>query len=174
VENVLAPKVYLAHAGGGAVKASGALVIGDGVDIRTTDNLVNRGGLIDGANGRTVLVAGQDIVNREAPIMDSNLTSISYSQARVIAEQHARANLAEFAGSSSQILKSEYLEAEHCWMFFRSEEIDVPAEATLGMRWAYVVSKKGTYSMVQDLSDDQQRLRTYLQTMSDYFQRRGE
>ncbi|MQA18808.1 hemagglutinin repeat-containing protein [Rugamonas rivuli] len=68
VENVLVPKVYLAHAGGDAVKASGALVTGDGVAINTSDSIVNRGGLIDGANGRTVLVAGQDIVNQGGAI----------------------------------------------------------------------------------------------------------
>lgn len=101
-------------------------------------------------------------------------TPISLSQARVIAEQHARVDLESFVDSSSQVLKSEYLEAEHCWMFFRSEKIDIPADATLGIKWAYVVSKKGTFSMVQDLSDDQQRLQTYLQTMSDHFQKRGE
>ena len=68
VENVLVPKVYLAHAGGDAVKANGALVTGDGVSIHTSDSIVNRGGLIDGANGLTVLVAGQDIVNQGGAI----------------------------------------------------------------------------------------------------------
>jgi filamentous hemagglutinin len=62
-ETVLVPKVYLAHLGADAVKLSGALVTGDGVDIRT-DDIVNRGGVIDGGNGRTVLVARQDIVNQ--------------------------------------------------------------------------------------------------------------
>jgi filamentous hemagglutinin len=61
-ETVLVPKVYLAHLGAEAVKPNGALVTGDGVDIRT-DDIVNRGGVIDGGNGRTVLVAKQDIVN---------------------------------------------------------------------------------------------------------------
>ena len=106
--------------------------------------------------------------------MDSKLMPISLSQARVIAEKHARADLDGFISSSSQVLKNEYLEAEHCWMFFKSEEICVPKDATLGIKWAYVVSKKGTYSMVQDFSDDQQRLQTYLQTMSDHFQKGGE
>jgi filamentous hemagglutinin len=68
VEQVLVPKVYLAHAGHDAVKPSGALVTGAGVDIRTTDSIVNSGGLIDGGNGRTVLVAGQDIVNKGGAI----------------------------------------------------------------------------------------------------------
>ncbi|NVM78453.1 filamentous hemagglutinin [Duganella sp. SG902] len=68
VERVLVPKVYLAHAGHDAVKPSGALVTGAGVDIRTADSIVNRGGLIDGGNGRTVLVAGQDILNKGGAI----------------------------------------------------------------------------------------------------------
>jgi filamentous hemagglutinin len=66
-ETVLVPKVYLAHLGADAVKPSGALVTGDGVDIRT-DDIVNRGGVIDGGNGRTVLVAQQDIVNQGGSI----------------------------------------------------------------------------------------------------------
>ncbi|OFA05368.1 hemagglutinin repeat-containing protein [Duganella phyllosphaerae] len=64
VEQVLVPKVYLTHAGGVTVQASGALVTGDGVQINVTENLVNSGGVIDGGNGRTVLVAGADIVNK--------------------------------------------------------------------------------------------------------------
>jgi filamentous hemagglutinin len=68
VEQVLVPKVYLAHAGDDVVKAGGALVTGAGVDIRVTESLANNGGLIDGGNGRTVLVAGQDIVNKGGTI----------------------------------------------------------------------------------------------------------
>lgn len=106
--------------------------------------------------------------------MNSKLASVSFSQAKAIAEQHAFADLEGFTTNPSQVLKKEYLEAEYCWMFFKSDEIDVPLEATLGMKWAYVVSKKGTYSMVQDFSDDNQRLHAYLQTMSDYFKKRDE
>lgn len=106
--------------------------------------------------------------------MDVKLTPISVTQALNIAEGHAFSDLKEFVGSSMHVLKSEYLEAENCWMFFRSEKINVPIDATLGIKWAYVVSKKGTYSMVQDFSDDLPRLHAYLQTMSDYFQKSGE
>ncbi len=107
-------------------------------------------------------------------MMDKQLKQISLLQARAIAEQHAFADLKEFAGSFSQVLKDDYLESEHCWMFFRKEEINVPSDATLGIKWAYVVSKKGTYSMVQDFSDDQQKLQAYINSMSDHFQERGE
>lgn len=106
--------------------------------------------------------------------MNSNLMPISLSQAWVIAEQHARADLDRFVGSSSQVLNMEYLEADHCWMFFRTDEINVPLEATLGVKWAYVVSKNGIFSMVQDFSNDHQRLQKYLQTLSDHFKERGE
>ena len=68
VEQVLVPKVYLAHAGDDAVKSSGALVTGAGVSINTSDSIVNSGGLIDGGSGRTVLVASQDIVNQGGAI----------------------------------------------------------------------------------------------------------
>jgi len=63
VETVLVPKVYVAHAGKDAVKAGGALVTGDGVSINVTESIANLGGVIDGGSGRTVLVAGRDIVN---------------------------------------------------------------------------------------------------------------
>lgn len=106
--------------------------------------------------------------------MNDKLMPISFSQAWAIAEQHARADLDGFIGSSSPVLNSEYLEADHCWMFFRNDEIDVPADATLGMKWAYVVSKKGTYSMVQDFSNDQQKTQAYLKTLSDHFEKPGE
>jgi hypothetical protein len=38
------------------------------VTINVTDSIANIGGVIDGGNGRTVLVAGQDIVNRGGSI----------------------------------------------------------------------------------------------------------
>jgi filamentous hemagglutinin len=68
VETVLVPKVYLAHVGKQALQPGGALVTGNGVTINTTESIVNSGGVIDGGNGRTLLVAGQDIVNRGGSI----------------------------------------------------------------------------------------------------------
>ncbi|MFC5476381.1 hypothetical protein [Paraherbaspirillum soli] len=106
--------------------------------------------------------------------MNNVLRPISLAQAKAIAEQHAFVNLESFGVTHSQLLKAESLEAECCWMFFRNEHIDVPPEAMLGIKWAYVVSKKGTYGMVQDFSDNHEKLLAYLQTMSDYFKRRGE
>ncbi|HAV37543.1 MAG TPA: hypothetical protein DCX52_14520 [Massilia sp.] len=68
VDTVLVPKVYLAHVGKQALQTGGALVTGANVTIRTTENIVNRGGVIDGGNGRTLLVAGQDVVNQGGKI----------------------------------------------------------------------------------------------------------
>lgn len=67
-ETVLVPKVYLAHVGQHALQPNGALVAGNDVAITTTDSIVNRGGMIDGGNGRTVLVAARDIVNQGGAI----------------------------------------------------------------------------------------------------------
>src|SRR5450830_609065 len=76
VETVLVPKVYLARAGDGAVRPSGALITGDGVTIRAAD-IVNRGGVIDGSNGsgtgRTLLVASNDIVNQGGTIVGDSV-----------------------------------------------------------------------------------------------------
>ncbi|WGG52757.1 hemagglutinin repeat-containing protein [Rugamonas sp. DEMB1] len=73
-ETVLVPKVYLAHAGAGAVKAGGALVTGEGVEIETTEGgIVNRGGLIDGANGRTVLTSAGDLLNQGGAVRGNAL-----------------------------------------------------------------------------------------------------
>ncbi len=107
-------------------------------------------------------------------IMNHKLEYISLAQAKSIAEQHAYSDLKEFVGTPSDVLKDEYLEGECCWMFFRSDKINVPLDVTLGLKWAHVVSKKGTYSMVQDFSDNQQKLYDYLQTMSDYFKKKDE
>ncbi|WP_343828854.1 hemagglutinin repeat-containing protein [Massilia aurea] len=73
IETVLVPKVYVAHAGKAALTPGGALVTGDGVTISVTDSIANIGGVIDGGNGRTVLVAGQDIVNRGGAIAGGNV-----------------------------------------------------------------------------------------------------
>ena len=97
------------------------------------------------------------------------MSEISQSQARALAEQHARAALGEFAYAAGAVLREGYLEAEHCWMFFMSEAYERPIDATLETKWAHVISKQGTYAMVQDFSGDAEKLKAYLQTMSDYF-----
>ncbi|MBB3121280.1 two-partner secretion domain-containing protein [Pseudoduganella violacea] len=73
-ENVLVPKVYLAHLDKDAVKPSGAVVRGDAIEINVSENIVNQGGVIDGGKGRTVLIAKQDIVNRGGAISGGDVT----------------------------------------------------------------------------------------------------
>lgn len=71
-------------------------------------------------------------------------------------------------------MQASYLEAENCWMFFRDKGIQVPVGSRLGIEWAYVVSKHGKFSLVEDFSSDAQKLHDYLKTMSDYFGRTRE
>ncbi|MET3432445.1 filamentous hemagglutinin [Herbaspirillum seropedicae] len=64
-EEVLVPKLYLAHVDKDALKNSGALVSGDNITIQA-ENISNKGGFIDGrasGTGRTVLVASNGIAN---------------------------------------------------------------------------------------------------------------
>jgi filamentous hemagglutinin len=75
VDTVLVPKVYLAHLGDGAVTAGGALVTagGAGVSINVDGDIVNRGGVIDGGSGRTLLVSGHDILNQGGTIRGADV-----------------------------------------------------------------------------------------------------
>ena len=102
------------------------------------------------------------------------MTAISQSQARALAEQHSRAELGDFAWVASRVLRDDYLEAEHCWMFFMSDAVVLPIDAAVDGKWAHVISKKGKYAMVRDYSSDADKLQGYLQTVSEYFRERGE
>jgi hypothetical protein len=95
---------------------------------------------------------------------------ISLSDALKIAESAARRNLSCFLPrEDATVLAGEYVEAEHCWMFFRSKEIFVPPEGELRGGWAYAVSKTGEIREVPDFSSDKQKLKEYLEEMSEYF-----
>src|SRR5450830_200399 len=64
-QDVLVPRVYLAHLDDSALQNTGALVSGSNVTIQAA-NITNKGGMIDGradGTGRTVLVASNDLVN---------------------------------------------------------------------------------------------------------------
>jgi filamentous hemagglutinin len=76
-ETVLVPKVYLAHVGEHVLQPGGALVTGNGVTINTTESIVNTGGVIDGGNGRTLLVAAQDIVNQGGSIKGDSVALVA-------------------------------------------------------------------------------------------------
>ncbi|MEN7531973.1 hypothetical protein, partial [Cupriavidus sp. DL-D2] len=45
-QSVLVPKVYLAHGNGVNLNATGALVAGNSVEIRATDNVANSGAIV--------------------------------------------------------------------------------------------------------------------------------
>lgn len=101
-------------------------------------------------------------------------SEITLENARDIAREQALFNLSTFMAGERDVLAADYLEAEHCWMFFRNRKIHVPKTALLGIEWAYVVSKRGKFSMVEDFSSDNEKLLDYLKTMSDYFSRKEE
>jgi len=73
-ETVLVPKVYVAHVDGKALRPGGALVTGEGVSIKTTEGIANFGGVIDGGNGRTMLVAERNIINQGGTIAGGSVT----------------------------------------------------------------------------------------------------
>ncbi|WPB56633.1 DUF637 domain-containing protein [Xylophilus sp. GOD-11R] len=63
-QQVLVPRVYLAHVGPDRLRPEGALITGREIDIEA-DDIVNRGGTIGGADTRrATLVASADIVNQ--------------------------------------------------------------------------------------------------------------
>jgi len=102
--------------------------------------------------------------------MKKDTVKILLSDAREIAENAARQNLSCFLmKEDAEVLDSVFLEAEYCWMFFRSKTISVPPEGQLRGGWAYVVSKTGQIREVPDLSEDQFKLKEYLEKMSEYF-----
>lgn len=70
--------------------------------------------------------------------------SITFERARALAEREAR-SLLEHSLTDATIpaLREEYLEADHCWMFFRNRDIVIPPERSL-TKAAFAVSKKGT------------------------------
>jgi hypothetical protein len=100
---------------------------------------------------------------------------ISLSDAMKLAENAARRNLSCFLPrEDAKVLAGEYVEAEHCWIFFRSKEILVPPEGEFRGGWAYAVSKTGEIREVPDFSNDEQKLKAYLEKMSEYFIRNKE
>lgn len=103
--------------------------------------------------------------------MTSATENISVAHARELAEESARGNLKHFVSNSSiPLLRSSFLEAEFCWIFFRNESIEVPADKALAGNWAYAVSKKGAVRQIADLSDDSEKMLEYLKKMSKYFE----
>lgn len=99
---------------------------------------------------------------------------ISVVEGLKIAEKEVRVILGDVVGNEFPIFSDRHLEAEFCWMFFLRGDINIPPDRMLGLKWAYAVSKKGCFAMVQDLSSDEDKLQDYLLKMSDHFMRRNE
>ncbi|RKF30544.1 hypothetical protein [Paraburkholderia fungorum] len=99
---------------------------------------------------------------------------IGLEQARGIAREQALLHLGDAVDNEClDALHTHYLEAKHCWFFFTNPAIALDDNAHLGIKWAYAVSKHGTFSLIQDFSGDPEQLRAYLLTMSDYFARKS-
>ena len=103
-----------------------------------------------------------------------NTHSITLDTAREIAANDARETFSTYIPDHLlSPLDPVQLEAENCWMFFLHKDVCIPPESRLGLRWAFVVSKQGSTAMVQDLSDDAEKVHAYVNTMSEYFKRNG-
>lgn len=98
---------------------------------------------------------------------------ISLDKARSVARDQAKADLECFNKLGGDILDGCYLEAPGCWLFFRNRLLVVPEDANLGISWAYAVSKKGMFNMVEDYLGDNVLRLELLRKMSDYYLRKG-
>jgi len=59
--------------------------------------------------------------------MKGYIPTISFNQAKKIAEQAAFEQLEEFIDKSMvNLLEEEFVEAECCWFFFRNKQIEGP------------------------------------------------
>lgn len=110
-------------------------------------------------------------------MLTNTAKTISFVDAKAIAEDMAYSDLKSFVGHTqkSRLLQDRWLEAEHCWIFFRTKEYNIPPEMWFIKNYcAYAISKKGTARSITDFSDNPERLQAYLQTMSNYFKVRDE
>jgi hypothetical protein len=108
--------------------------------------------------------------------MTSNSGKISWADARKIAEEAVLRDKDHYETQEfDAMLEDEFLEAEHCRIFFRGRRIVVKPESWFTKSYgAFAVSKKGALSQITKFADDRSKLRDYLDVMSDYFGRRGE
>lgn len=101
---------------------------------------------------------------------------ITLNQARQMAEDAVMRDRSQYKSPEVQkALEDEFLEAENCWIFFRNKKIVVLPENWFTKAYvAFAVSKRGSFSQVTAFDEDREQLLSYLQTMSEYFGRRGE
>lgn len=108
--------------------------------------------------------------------MTDKVGQITLAQGRQLAEDAVMRDKGHYENSEfEQALEDDFLEAEHCWIFFRNRKIIVLPENWFTKSYAaFAVSKKGALSQITAFEDEQAQLLAYLQTMSEYFGQRGE
>jgi hypothetical protein len=96
--------------------------------------------------------------------------AVTVERARLIAVEAARFHWSDAVVNdvSRPFLSDVYLEAEHCWMFFRNDAIVTPPERALD-DCAYVVSKRGHLRYVVNYAAEPQKADAYNKKMSEYF-----
>lgn len=101
--------------------------------------------------------------------------TVTYEQARKMAEEIARGDLEELVHDRAiTLLDAKDLEADYCWIFFRNSHIILDEKYSLRWNWAYAISKKGNTRHVYDFRGDEERTKCYLQELSNFFKDRGE
>jgi len=108
--------------------------------------------------------------------MTNDLWRITLAQARQMAEDAVMREKDQYENPDVQkALEDEFLEAENCWIFLRNRKINVLPERWFTKSYgAFAISKRGTFSQITAFEENQAQLLAYLQTMSEYFGRRGE
>ena len=115
-QDVLAPRLYLAHLGEGTVRPHGALVTGDDVRLQGED-ILNRGGVIGQAStGRTVLVASRDIVNQGGTVQGRDMALVAARNMRneslaITQDWNASNARASVVGSHTSLSNTARIEA---------------------------------------------------------------
>jgi hypothetical protein len=99
---------------------------------------------------------------------------LTLSEARELARREGAASWKRYIPQDcSDCLSERYLEAEHCWFFFRNPVIVVPDENWFAYAYsAIAVSKLGDVRSIKDFSHEPEKLTDYLNLMSAYFAHR--
>jgi len=95
-----------------------------------------------------------------------HLKMINLSDARALARQQAQEMLGM---QESEILDSEYVEGEGCWIFFRRRTLTFPPHMSLASSAAYAVSKWGEVRIVADFSGELEEANALLLRLSEFF-----
>ncbi|OXM82457.1 hypothetical protein [Paenibacillus rigui] len=99
--------------------------------------------------------------------------TITYAQARQLAEELAYENLNHFVpNNNSQLLSHRFEEAECCWFFFTNEDIipTLPEEAWFSKSYSsYAISKKGEARSIYNYTNEKEKLKKYVHVLSNYF-----